>query len=394
MKQLGIYIHIPFCHSKCAYCDFYSLAGEESRMDDYQKALLAHIKEVAPQTEGYTVDTIYIGGGTPSHYGKKRLKEILKCLKKYYKIEKKAEITVESNPESVDKKFFSSLRWAGVNRISMGMQSSDGEELSAVGRPHSHSDTEKAVAGARKARIKNLSLDLIYGLPGESVDSWRQTVEDAISLQPEHISAYGLKVEEGTPLWHRIRDGETVPDDDSQAERYLWTVRRLGEAGYVQYEISNFAKAGHESRHNLRYWRMRPYIGFGPGAHSDFGDRRYSIIRDLEGYIQGVLEGGTLVEDSEIIPQRERSGEYLMLSLRTVEGIDLTHYRHTYLMDPLPIQAGLEEFSAQGWAERSQDGQWHLTPQGMMISNSLIVNLLERQRPEELNQKINYIKPE
>ncbi len=361
-------------------------------MDDYQKALLAHIREVAPQTEGYMVDTIYIGGGTPSYYGKKRLKEIIKLIKKRYKVNKDAEITVEANPESADQKLFSALRWVGVNRISMGMQSVQEEELRSVGRPHSHGDTVRAVDCARRAKIRNLSLDIIYGLPGQSDEGWRETVEGAIALQPEHISAYGLKVEEGTPLFERVRNGETVPDDDVQAKRYLWTVERLRQGGYIQYEISNFAKEGYESQHNMRYWRMSPYIGFGPGAHSDFGDRRYAMVRDLEGYIQGVQSGGALVDECELIPRRERGGEYIMLALRTTEGIQERTYRSEYLMNFRPLEERLEEFARQNWAEKTEDGRWHLTPLGMLVSNTLIGTLLECQQPEELTDKIKYTK--
>ncbi len=391
-EKIGIYIHIPFCRSKCDYCDFYSLAGADSRMDDYQNALLAHVREVSELATKSVVDTIYIGGGTPSYYGAKRIKEILKTLKKQFNIEKNAEITVECNPDSVNKGFFRSLRWAGVNRFSMGMQSSDSGELTAIGRPHSFDQTKEAVEAARKAKIKNLSLDIIYGLPQQSDEGWKQTISDAIALNPEHISAYGLKIEEGTPLFDRVRQGETVPDDDVQAERYLWTVDRLKEAGYDQYEISNFAKAGQESRHNLRYWQIRPYIGFGPGAHSDFGDRRYSMIRDLEGYIAGVMTGGALVDEHDLIPQRERGSEYLMLGLRTVEGIDEDSYRRRYSRDFAPIQQKLEGFALQGWAVQTEDGRWHFTPRGMLLSNILIGQVLEVQQPEELQKKINYAK--
>ena len=189
---------------------------------------------------------------------------------------------------------------------------------------------------ARKAKFTNLSLDLIYGLPGQTMESWKATVEHALSLIPQHLSCYGLKVEEGTPLARRVAEGEVLPDDDQQADLYLWTVGRLERAGLPQYEISNFAKPGYESRHNLRYWLTRPYIGFGPGAHSDFGGRRYSFVRDLDAYIRGVLEGGDIIDSSELIPQRERCGEYLMLRLRTVRGVDGREYRHTYFMDFAP----------------------------------------------------------
>lgn len=376
--KLGIYIHIPFCRSKCDYCDFYSLAGRDDRMDQYQKALLSHIKETAPLAQDFPVDTIYIGGGTPSYYGAKRLKELLGVIRKLYKVEKDAEVTVECNPDSVDVKSLKILRKAGVNRLSMGMQSAIACELERIHRIHTPQQVNEAATAARKAGFTNLSLDLIYGLPGQTMDSWKATVEHALSLIPQHLSCYGLKVEEGTPLAARVAQGEVLPDDDQQADLYLWTVGRLERAGYPQYEISNFAKPGFASRHNLRYWLTQPYIGFGPGAHSDFGGRRYSFVRDLDAYIQGVLQGGDIIDESEIIPKRERCGEYLMLRLRTVQGINEQEYRSTYFMDFAPLQARLEQFRAQGWAEQT-DGRWHFTPKGFLLSNQLIGDLLERQ---------------
>ena len=383
-ETLGIYIHIPFCRSKCDYCDVYSLAGREDRMDAYQKALLAHIGETAPLAQGIPVDTIYFGGGTPSFYGDKRLRELLGAIQKQFQVEKNAEITLEANPDSVDLKSLRRLRKAGFNRISLGMQSACPEELADIHRPHSARQVDEAVAAAKKARFRNLSLDLIYGLPGQTMDSWKATVEHALSLIPQHLSCYGLKVEEGTPLAARAAAGEVLPDDDTQADMYLWTVGRLQRAGLPQYEISNFAKPGYESRHNLRYWLTKPYIGFGPGAHSDFGGRRYSFVRDLDRYIDGVLRGGTIIDSEELIPQRERGGEYLMLRLRTARGIEEWEYRGTYFMDFAPLERRLEEFQAQGWARKTEEGRWRLTPRGFLVSNQLIGDLLERQEQADL----------
>jgi len=383
-ETLGIYIHIPFCRSKCDYCDFYSLAGREDRMDAYQKALLAHIAETAPLAQGIPVDTIYFGGGTPSFYGDKRLRELLAAIRKQFQVAENAEVTLEANPDSVDLKSLRRLRKAGFNRISIGMQSACPEELAAIRRPHTAKQVDEAVAAAKKARFKNLSLDLIYGLPGQTMDSWKATVEHALSLIPRHLSCYGLKVEEGTPLAARVAEGEQLPDDDTQADLYLWTVGRLQRAGLPQYEISNFAKPGFESRHNLRYWLTKPYIGFGPGAHSDFGGRRYSFVRDLDGYIDGVLRGGAIIDSEELIPQRERGGEYLMLRLRTARGIEEWEYRGNYFMDFAPLERRLEEFQTQGWAKKTEEGRWRLTPRGFLVSNQLIGDLLERQEQSDL----------
>ena len=391
-QKLGIYVHIPFCRSKCDYCDFYSLAGRENDMDAYQKALLAHIKETAPLAHHMEVDTIYFGGGTPSYYGAKRLKELLSLLKKQFRVLRDAEITLEANPDSVDSKMLATLRRAGFNRLSLGVQSACNAHLQCVHRPHDFQQAKDAVSAARKAKITNLSLDLIYGLPGQDMASWQDTLEQVLALEPEHLSCYGLKVEEGTALHERVSDGELLPDDDTQADMYLWTVERLEQAGYPQYEISNFARPGLQARHNLRYWLTRPYIGFGPGAHSDFGGRRYSFIRDLDGYIDGVLTGKKIIDASDLIPDRERGGEYLMLRLRTTQGIEEWEYRRGYFMNFEPIEAKLLAYEQQGWAERA-GSRWRLTPKGFLISNQLIGQLLDCQEESSLETLLPRLQP-
>ncbi len=376
--NLGIYIHIPFCRSKCDYCDFYSLAGQEEKMDAYHKALLLHIRETARTVKRYQVDSVYFGGGTPSCYGERRLRELLAAVRRRFNVARCAEITMEANPDTLDLRGLVRLRRAGFNRLSVGMQSACDKQLAALHRPHTFAQVVAAVAAARRARIKNISLDLMYGLPGQSLESWKDTVEKAIALRPEHLSCYGLKVEEGTPLWGRVARGESLPDDDAQADMYLWAVERLAEAGYRQYEISNFAKTGMESRHNLKYWLSREYIGLGPGAHSDLGGCRYSMVRDLDRYVAGVWGGWSVVEESEFIPNKERSGEYLMLRLRTVRGIEEWEYRREYSMNFDPIEAKLSLFEHNGWVTRA-DKRWRFTPRGFLLSNQLIGQLLECQ---------------
>ncbi len=377
-NTLGLYLHIPFCRSKCDYCDFYSVADRADRMDDYQKALLKHIAETAPQAKKQIVNSVYIGGGTPTWYGERRLRELLSAVKRQFNVARDAEITVEANPDSADYKTLVRLRRAGVNRLSLGMQSSNDDELAAVGRPHKFYQVKEAVAAARKAKIKNLNLDLIFGLPGQTPERWIQTVEDALALEPEHLSCYALTVEEGTPLAKRAAAGLVLPDDDQLADRYLWTVDRLAEAGYEQYEVSNFARPGYQSRHNLKYWMGEPYVGLGAAAHSDFGGCRYSFVRDLDGYIRGVLEGDRLLDEMDRIPQRERGNEYLMLRMRTTHGIEEWEYRREYYMNFDPIAAKLAEYEQKGWAARS-GRRWHFTPEGFLLSNRLIGELLENQ---------------
>ena len=290
LKPLGLYIHIPFCKQKCVYCDFYSLSRSESRMDDYVDALCAHLTETAPFAAGHLVDTVYFGGGTPSYLGEKRLVKILKTVLKRYQVSRDAEITLEANPDSAgDWKALKALRKAGFNRISLGMQSACDQELQSIGRIHTMAQVRQAVEAARKAQFDNLSLDLIYGLPGQTRQRWMENLAAAVDLAPEHLSCYGLKVEEGTPLYTR-RDTADLPDDEAQADMYLDTVDYLLRHGYRQYEISNFARPGFSSRHNRKYWALEEYLGFGPGAHSDFGGVRYGYALDLESYLRSTGE--------------------------------------------------------------------------------------------------------
>ena len=380
---LGLYLHIPFCRAKCGYCDFYSLAHSEDRMDAYVAALQHHLTEVAPQADCHVVDTVYFGGGTPSYLGVKRLTELLRTVKKHYTLSKSPEITLEANPDSAcDWKALRALRRAGVNRLSLGVQATDDALLQKIGRIHTFAQVQEAVAAARRAKIKNLSLDLIYGLPDQTMAQWEKTLQDAVDLQPEHLSCYGLKLEEGTPLY-RHRAELTLPDDEQQADMYLYTVAFLKEHGYEQYEISNFARPGFASRHNLKYWMLGEYAGFGPSACSDFGDVRYGYIRDLERYIQGEL----ILAERENIPPRERDMEYIMLRLRLVRGVDPREFENRFRERFAPLAKLLQEYAAHGLACQNDDGSWRLTPKGFLVSNQIIGALqeeLSRERAERL----------
>ena len=385
-KPLGLYIHIPFCKSKCIYCDFYSLPNSEEKMDRYVSVLCRQLAEIAPRAAAHEVDTVYFGGGTPSWLGEKRLRQILKTVEKRYRLAKKPEVTLEANPDSAgDWKVLRALRRAGFNRLSLGVQSADDEQLKILGRPHTFAQAEEAAAAARKAKIKNLSLDLIYGLPGQTLESWKETLEKAAALSPEHLSCYGLKVEEGTPLRDMLETLD-LPDDDAQADMYLWTVERLGELGYRQYEISNFAKPGYESRHNLKYWTLGEYAGFGPGAHSDLGDVRYAYIRDLDAYCLGVEAQGDILSENERIPPRERDVEYLMLGLRLAKGVSRQEFEYRFRLPFGPVQAALERFERSGHAVL-RSGRWHLTPEGFLLSNQIIGQCLEALAGEKLRRE-------
>lgn len=381
--SLGLYLHIPFCRSKCRYCDFYSLPRAEGEMDRYVRALTAQLIRQAPLTAGYGVDTIYFGGGTPSYLGWRRLTSLLETALDHYRVCPDSEITLEANPDSLeDPGQVRELVSAGFNRVSLGVQSADDGELRAMGRVHTFAQARSAVRAARTGGIENLSLDLIYGLPDQTMDRWRRTVERVLELEPEHLSCYGLKLEEGTPLW-RQREELTLPDGDRQADMVLWTVDRLAAAGYEQYEISNFARSGFASRHNQKYWDLSPYLGFGPGAHSDFGGVRYAWARSLADYCRAIEDGGEPpLSEKAAISLRERAGEYVMLGLRTARGLDRRAFEDRYGLSFAPVERVLEGLAPTGHVLPLPEGRWRLTPQGFLVSNQIIGLALEALEEE------------
>ena len=387
MRSLGLYIHIPFCKAKCIYCDFYSLPRAEGQMDAYVSALTAQLAAWRERTADCTVDTVYFGGGTPSYLGPDCLCRLLDAVFQSYRVAPGAEITLEANPDSAqDISALRQLHDAGFDRLSLGMQSADDAELRRIGRVHTYAQTVRAVENARAAGFDNLSLDLIYGLPEQTMTRWQANLDAALSLAPEHLSCYGLKVEEGTPLFAQ-RKRFTLPDDDAQADMYFYAVETLEQFGYHQYEISNFAHDGFICRHNMKYWVGDEYLGFGPCAASDFAGRRFTIEPNLEKYIKGVMEKGVILSESELVPLRERAGEYLMLRLRTVDGIEKGEYTRSFLLPFEPIEEILIRLQAQEYAAFSA-GRWHLTPKGFMLSNSILVELLEaQQKSRPLTQK-------
>ena len=375
-KPLGIYIHVPFCRSKCQYCDFYSVTAKDHRLlDNYRRAVCQHIREAGAQAPDYLVDTIYFGGGTPSFFGADGMAAILTAIRKNFDVSPSAEITFEANPDSVSTRLLRRLRSEGFNRVSLGIQCDNDEILEKIGRPHNYQQAVDAYKLIRKKGFRNVSVDLMYGLPGQSLEAWQETLENVLKLKPEHISCYGLKVEEGTPLYE-IQYEANLADDDTQADMYLAAIEILRERGYRQYEISNFCRKGHVSRHNLKYWNGEEYLGFGPNAASDFGGRRFTAVRDVYAYIDGIRNGGTVLQEVQEVPPRERAGEYLMMRLRTSMGIEPDEYERKFLLPFEPLEQKLQECRSRNLAVRTYDGRWHLTPQGFLLSNTIISDLL------------------
>ena len=376
--SLGIYIHVPFCRSKCQYCDFYSLACQDRHLThEYIKAICAHIKETGPLAPGYRVDTVYFGGGTPSFLPPDGLAAILTAVRQNFDVSPRAEITFEANPDSITPRLLRRLRSEGFNRVSLGIQSDDDAMLERLGRPHTYDDAVKAVKRIRKAGYKNLSVDLMYGLPQQTLTQWQDTLTHVLQLAPDHISCYGLKVEEGTPLY-AVKNTCGLPDDDLQADMYLAAVEILKSRGYRHYEISNFAKKDKASQHNLKYWTGGEYIGFGPDASSDFAGKRFVMVRDLRQYIDGIMAGGKVIADMQEIPPRERAGEYLMTRMRTSIGINREEYEKQYLLPFDPLEDILNACKQRGHTILS-DGRWRFSPEGMLLSNSILSDLLLAQ---------------
>lgn len=374
-KSLGLYLHIPFCLSKCRYCDFCSFAGAtHERMTDYVRALCGRLEAWAKDCAAYEVNTVYFGGGTPTLLPIEGMAAIMDTLHAHYALSENCEITCECNPATADLSYLSSLRRMGINRLSIGLQSVHDEELRMLGRAHTYADFLATYRDARDAGFDNISVDLMYGLPDQRLERFCASLDTVAALSPEHLSAYGLKIEEGTPFF-RMRDSLRLPDEDEEYAMYVALSERLSAHGYHKYEISNFAKDGRESRHNLRYWRGEEYLGFGPAAHSDFGGVRFGNARDLDGF----LSGRDIVCESNTLTPHEREEEYVMLRLRLAEGIDLADFMSR------TGQAFIERYPAVPALLRhglmaEEGGRIFLTDRGFFVSNAILSELLDLEK--------------
>ena len=387
---LGIYVHVPFCRSRCAYCDFCTQTDRSDKLiDGYLDAVCSHIKEAGSLAPNYKVDTIYFGGGTPSFLGSDALATILTTIRRSFDVDSQAEITFEANPDSVSDQLLKRMKAEGFNRVSLGIQSNDDDMLEKLNRPHNYAQAVHAYQRIRKAGFRNVSVDLIYGLPDQRTGDWMETLEAVMELVPEHVSLYGLEVHPGTPMEHYENLGR-IPGEDKFEEMYTTAVKFLESRGYRQYEISNFSRKGLYSRHNMKYWTGGEYLGFGPSAASDFGGKRFKLVSNLRAYIDGILNGGQVMEELDEIPIRERASEYLMLRLRTTRGISAEEYEKQFLLTFDPLEEVLRKNQALNYAAETAEGRWHLTPRGFMISNDIITDLLIAQEKCESIQKLKF----
>lgn len=374
-NEIGIYIHIPFCISKCFYCDFTSYANRENMIEKYIYALCNEILAKAEILSEYKVTTIYIGGGTPSYIDSKYIKQIFDTLMLVINKEDVKEITIEVNPNSVDEEKMRSYKEIGINRISIGLQSTYDTILKKIGRAHNLKDFEDTLELANKIGFKNISVDLIYPLPDLDLEKFKESVEYVINLKDKnvkHISIYNLEVHENTKLAFLLKEGYvTLVDEDTEYEMYEYLRKRFEEEEYHRYEISNYAIDGYESKHNLRYWNQELYLGFGCGASSFFSGTRYSNIKNIEKYIENIETGNSIIdkENYEELDLLALMKEYVMLSLRKIEGLDKKKFKAKYKKDIEEIFAEeIKELTDDKLIEEKQD-KILLTKRGLEVAN-------------------------
>lgn len=365
----GLYIHIPFCLKKCKYCDFTSYVGCEKHFADYIKCLKNEMLEY----RGEKIDTIFVGGGTPSILSAHLLEDMIKEIYNTFDVTPDAEFTIESNPKTLTDEKLKVLHSLGVNRISIGVQSFVDSELKKIGRIHTAKDAEEAIILAKKAGFSNINLDLMFSIPGQTKESFKESIDRAISLNPEHISAYSLILEEGTPLFSEVENGEVfLPSDETDRENYSYLCDRLGEAGYIQYEISNFSKKGHECRHNLKYWDCNEYIGIGVSAHSYYNGKRFFNQDSLDDYLKGEYR----MESGEILTIDDKISEYVIMGFRKTKGISKTDFFKKFGVDFYErFKEPLDKFLNLNLIE--EKGEFFcLTFEGINLSNSVLCEFL------------------
>ena len=378
MQPISIYIHIPFCVRKCAYCDFTSFPGRGAQMEAYLSAVCREMRAQAAFFGRRPVRTVFLGGGTPTLISGEQTRNLLDALRMCFDVAPDAEITMEGNPGTVTAQRLAAYRAAGVNRLSLGVQSLDDGLLAAIGRIHTAAQAREAVALARAAGFDNVNLDLMLGLPGQSVAQWERTLDEAITLVPEHLSCYSLIVEEGTPLSAQLERGECapLPDEDALCRMDEITAERMAHAGYVRYEVSNYAKPGRECRHNIVYWACEPYLGLGCAAHSDMDGRRFYNPSDWAGYLQMAESGSTERPQEGENTRQDRMFERMMMGLRMVLGVDCARFARDFGAQPEEIwKEALERDLQVGLMAREGDFL-RLTQRGMQVMNSVLIELL------------------
>ncbi len=380
MKKLGIYVHVPFCKQRCNYCDFYSCASS-AKISDYVNALISHIKNDAPLYKDYEVDTVFFGGGTPSLLEPIDFEAIAKTLKESFNFSNDCEFTIEANPGTITEEKLITYRKSSVNRLSIGLQTTFDSELKALGRIHTYGEFIENFNLARACGFDNISVDIMYSLPNQTVAQLKETLNTVCALAPEHISSYCLKIEEKT-VFEKMKDTLSLPSEDTEYEMYITMCELLEKNGYLQYEISNFAKNGRQSRHNLKYWQSEEYLGFGPSAHSFVGGKRYYYSANLSEYLCQIADTGTVTknyeddgENEHVLGEISKMDEYVMLKLRLSSGICEEEFFSRFGEHLLEKYPKITAFLDGGYMKKA-NGAYSFTPKGFFVSNYILTEIL------------------
>ena len=376
-KPIELYIHIPFCVKKCDYCDFLSFRALSSVHEAYVQQLIREIRAQSCYCTDCQVVSVFIGGGTPSLLEPSCISQIMETVFSCFQVEPEAEITIEANPGTLLGKKLPVYRQCGINRVSIGLQSADNTELKNLGRIHSFEEFLKSFQSARMAGFTNINIDLMSGIPGQTLESWKNTLKKVTMLKPEHISAYSLIIEEGTPFYESYRAGKLeLVSEEMDREMYHWTVDTLAEWGYGQYEISNFAKVGRQSRHNRIYWQAEEYLGMGLGAHSYMDGKRFHNSYDLQKYISAKGDTSLLREDTELITETDALAEFMFLGLRLTEGVSFARFRQRFGKEMDTVYGKeLQELTEMGLLLRDESGV-RLSRRGIDVSNAVFERFL------------------
>lgn len=369
---LELYVHIPFCVRKCQYCDFLSGPSDEETKDRYIEALLKEIR-AAEHTEDYEIVSVFIGGGTPSALKAEAIASIMRTLQEQFFFCEDAEVTIEANPGTVDLEKLTIYRNVGINRLSLGLQSTDAEELKLLGRIHSYEEFLKSYEWAREAGFSNINIDLMFAIPGQTGEAWRQHLYQVAELNPEHISAYSLIIEEGTPFAEQNLD---LPDEDTEYQMYEDTAEILERYGYRQYEISNYAKQGYMCRHNAGYWQRLEYLGFGLGASSLYRGMRFSNTRRMQEYLKESRNPDQIRKDVTVLSRNERIEEFMFLGFRMTEGISEKKFEENFDVRLMDVYGDiLQKYEETGFVEHIET-KWRLTRKGIHVSNHILADFL------------------
>ena len=377
MKQIGLYIHIPFCRQKCLYCDFPSWAGKEGQMQKYVDALTKEIRNRGQEYPDAEVVSVFFGGGTPTTLEISMLEQLMQAVFENWNIAADAEITTEANPGTLGKEMADALKKMGFNRLSMGVQAWQNRLLKELGRIHTIESFQENFKAVRDAGFENVNTDLMFALPNQSMKDWQETVKNIVEMNPEHISAYSLILEEGTPFYDKYERGELSPaEEELDREMYHWAVEYLAKMGYEQYEISNFAKKGRQSRHNRIYWQAEEYLGMGLGSHSYMNGERFHNIYDLQEYIKADGDVSLLKEDIEVSTEEDALAEFMFLGLRLAEGVSFERFRERFGQEMKNIYGNqIMELVKDGLLDEDEKGI-RLTRRGVDISNYVFEKFL------------------